>query len=48
MKIEATDLGERYSPPKEFVKKPKAEKFGDLRLDMCGFKLFEDPFGFSF
>ena len=37
---------ERYSIPESMAKKPKAQ--GTMRLDMCGFNLINDPFGFKF
>ena len=37
---------ERYSPPEEFVNKPGAK--ANMRLDMCGFELINDPFGFQY
>lgn len=37
---------ERYSPPSSFVNKPSSST--KYRLDMCGFELLNDPFGFKF
>jgi alpha-glucosidase (family GH31 glycosyl hydrolase) len=37
---------ERYSPPEDLVAKKVAQQ--TMRLDMCGFKLFMNPFGFEF
>ena len=37
---------ERYSPPEDLVRKRRAQ--GTMRLDMCGFELFANPFGISF
>jgi len=37
---------ERYSPPEDLVRKRGAQ--GTMRLDMCGFELFTDPFAISF
>ena len=45
--IRLTDAqNERYSPPESAVNKPSAK--GNMRLDMCGFKLLDKPFGFRF
>lgn len=40
------DLNERFSPPEDLVKKPKASK--SMRLDMSGLEVTLDPFSFSF
>ena len=37
---------ERWSIPEEFVNKTTAQQTMDL--DMCGFELFKQPFGFRF
>ena len=37
---------ERFSPPKSFINKPSAST--KYRLDMCGFELLNEPFGFRF
>ena len=36
----------RYSIPESMANKPKTSP--PMRLDMCGFKYFDDPFGFEF
>jgi len=37
---------QRYSIPESAANKPSFQE--TLRLDMCGFELFDDPFGFKF
>ena len=37
---------QRYSPPEGVVNKPGAKT--NMRLDMCGLELINDPFGFQF
>ena len=45
--VRLTDAdNERYSPPEDVVNKPQAQQ--TLKLDQCGFELFQDPFGFAF
>ena len=36
----------RYSIPENMVNKPGPS--GTMRLDMCGFELLKNPFGFQF
>jgi hypothetical protein len=40
------DTKSRYSIPEDMARKPKTSP--PMRLDMCGFKYFNDPFGFEF
>ena len=43
--VRLTDaVNKRYSPPESIVNKPGAKT--NMRMDMCGFSLFSDPFGF--
>ena len=43
--VRLTDANnERYSPPEDVVNKPQAKD--TMNLDMCGFELIQDPFGF--
>jgi len=35
---------ERYSPPEDIINKPKPQQ--PLKLDMVGFEMLMDPFGF--
>lgn len=37
---------ERFSPPEDLVHRPRSQV--SMRLDMVGFKMTDDPFGFSF
>jgi alpha-glucosidase (family GH31 glycosyl hydrolase) len=45
--VKLTDANaDRYSPPESVVNKLSAN--GMMKLDMCGFEMFNDPFGFKF
>lgn len=39
-------LGARYSPPKKVVNKLSINE--QMRVDMAGLKVFQEPFGFQF
>jgi len=36
----------RYSAPESVLNKPSSQQ--TLKLDMCGFELLQNPFGFEF
>ena len=45
--VRLTDaVNQRYSPPSDVVNKPTAQQ--TMKLDMCGFELFTQPFAFRF